>query len=103
MTVEYLRYSRIEKALSVIASGGGAWPADASLMAEALLGSWEQRVGPLKNIRADLYGKGGRLEGCKPMKGVGGEVSLFWKMSEEPLTCRDVVEEGKWLVGGVFG
>ena len=65
MTMEYLQYSRIEKALTLVASGGGAWPADASLMAEALLTSWEDRVGPLKNVRADLWGKGSRLEGCK--------------------------------------
>ena len=67
MTMEYLQYSRIEKALAVIASGGGAWPADASLMAEALLTSWEDRIGPLKNVRADLWGKGSRLEGCKKL------------------------------------
>lgn len=80
MTIEYLQYSRIEKALTVIASGGGAWPADASLMAEALLTSWEDRVGPLKNVRADLWGKGSRLEGCRKLmdrdeEGVVSEVS----------------------------
>ena len=73
MTADLLRYSRIEKALVVIAAGGGAWPADASLMAEALLVSWEERVGALKNVRADLWGVGGRLEGCRRVGGRRGE------------------------------
>lgn len=37
-------------------------------MAEALLSRWEERVGPLKSVRADLWGKGGRLEGCRKVR-----------------------------------
>lgn len=84
ITLELLQYSRIEKAVAVVASGGGAWPADASLMAETLLNRWEERVGPMKNVKADLWGKGGRLEGCRKVDvgweaegmGLGQEVTI---------------------------
>ena len=68
ITVELLQYSRMEKALNVIAIEGSAWPVDATLLAEALLNSWEDSIGPLRNIRADLWGPGGRLEGIKKLK-----------------------------------
>ena len=71
ITVELLQYSRIEKALAAMCTEGSAWPVDATLLAEALLSAWEISVGPMRNIRADLWGPGGRLEGTakfKPMK-----------------------------------
>ena len=68
MTVELLQYSRIEKALTLIAIEGSAWPVEATLLSEALLSAWEQSLGSLKNIRADLWGSGGRLEGIKKLK-----------------------------------
>ena len=33
------------------------------VMAEELIQKWEDTLGPLKNLRSDLYGPGGRLEG----------------------------------------
>lgn len=74
MTRELIQYSRIEKALSIIAvqgdigGEGDAWPVDAILMSEALLNSWEDSIGPLRTIRADLWGPGGRLEGVRKLK-----------------------------------
>lgn len=33
------------------------------VQAENLIQQWEDELGPLKNLRSDLYGPGGRLEG----------------------------------------
>lgn len=33
------------------------------MQAEELIQKWEDELGPLKNLRSDLYGPGGRLEG----------------------------------------
>ena len=68
MTVELLQYSRIEKALNLIVVEGSAWPVEATLLSEALLSAWEESLGSLKNIRADLWGPGGRLEGIKKLE-----------------------------------
>ena len=35
------------------------------VQAEALIQKWENQLGPLKNLRSDLYGPGGRLEGVR--------------------------------------
>jgi len=75
MTRELLQYSRIEKALSIIAVEGDAWPVDAILISEALINAWDIRIGPLRTIRADLWGPGGRLEGVMKLRTPTGGVS----------------------------
>lgn len=75
MTRELLQYSRIEKALSMIAVEGNAWPMDAILLSEALVNAWDARIGPLRTIRADLWGPGGRLEGVMKLRTPTGDVS----------------------------
>lgn len=66
MTLDLLRFSRIEKAMMVIAATGNAsWPLEIVVHAEELITKWEEELGPLKNLRADLYGPGGRLEGVR--------------------------------------
>ena len=66
MTLDLLRFSRIEKALMVIANTGqSCWPMEVVVQAEELIQRWEDQLGPLKNLRADLYGPGGRLEGIR--------------------------------------
>ena len=66
LTLDLLRFSRIEKALMVIANAGdGGWPIDLQMQAEELIAKWENELGSLKNLRADLYGPGGRMEGVK--------------------------------------
>jgi len=35
--------------------------------AEELIQKWEDELGPLKNLRSDLYGPGGRLEGVRKL------------------------------------
>jgi hypothetical protein len=76
MTRELLQHSRIEKALSMIAVEGNAWPVDAILLSEALVNAWEDRIGPLRTIRADLWGPGGRLEGVMKLRTPTGDVSM---------------------------
>lgn len=75
MTVDLLRRSRIHKALLVIAATGDAsWPMDILVRAEELIAKWEDELGPLKHLRADLYGPGGRMEGVRKMTWKGGPV-----------------------------
>lgn len=82
MTRELLQHSRIEKALSMIAVEGNAWPVDAILLSEALVNAWDARIGPLRTIRADLWGPGGRLEGVMKLRTPTGDVSIG---------CRDIL------------
>ena len=41
------------------------WPIELVVKAEELIQKWEDKLGPLKNLRADLFGPGGRLEGVR--------------------------------------
>ncbi|KAL9130215.1 MAG: hypothetical protein Q9217_001560 [Psora testacea] len=65
MTLDYLRYSRMEKALMLLATADERtfWPPGSVADARKLLQKWERELGPLENIRADLFADGGRLEG----------------------------------------
>ena len=66
VTTDLLRYSHIEKALVlIVAAGNVCWPMDIVGHAERLIAKWEEELGPLKNLRADLYGPGGRMEGVR--------------------------------------
>ena len=68
MTLDLLRSSRIHKALMVIvATEDASWPMDILVRAEELMTKWEDELGPLKNLRADLYGPGGRMEGVRKL------------------------------------
>lgn len=76
MTLDLLRYSRIEKALMVIAATGNAcWPMDILVHAEELIAKLEDELGPLKNLRADLYGPEGRMQGVR---------KIIWKDGRVP-------------------
>ena len=46
--------------------------------AEELIQVWEDELGPLKRVRADLYGPGGRLEGVRKITN-GKKESLYEK------------------------
>ena len=81
ISLDLLRFSRIEKALMLITAAGG-WPIDAVEMAVELLEKWEQNLGSLKGIRADLWGPGGRLDGLI--------------QSEFPRTDDDVFDPSEW-------
>ena len=71
VTEAALRYSRIHKALIMITSGGAPWPAEFILLAETLLEQWEKKLGPLKDIRPDLWAPGGRLHGLRRVRDSG--------------------------------
>ena len=66
ITLDLLRYSRMEKALMVIvATGATCWPMEVVVSAEEMIQKWEDQLGPLKDLRSDLYGPDGKLEGLK--------------------------------------
>ena len=44
------------------------------MKAEELITKWEDEMGPLKNLRADLYGPGGRMEGIRKIAWKNGEI-----------------------------
>ena len=77
--VESLRFSRVHFALYEISATGSRWPLQIVLRAESLLALWEAEFGPLKEIRADLWGAGGRLEGLAKLK----DSSMTWS-SQDP-------------------
>ena len=52
----------------IVAMGNACWPMDVLQRAEDLMTRWEDELGPLKNLRADLYGPGGRMEGVRKIK-----------------------------------
>lgn len=88
MTLELLRYSRIEKALIVIAAPGNAyWPMDILDRAEGLISKWEDKLGPLKNLRADLYGPGGRMEGVRKITWKDGTVPDDVRHIQKHMRC----------------
>lgn len=68
ITLDLIRYSRIEKALTFIAMDP-RWPADATARAQRILNKWEKSLGRVDNLRADPWGPRGRLEGLKKFKG----------------------------------
>ena len=87
MTLDLLRFSRIEKALMVIANTGPSWwPVEVVEQAEEMIQRWEDQLGPLKNLRADLHGQGGRLEGLSKIIGKG-ERDDVWTYSIPLMHC----------------
>ena len=50
------------------------WPMDVLVHAGDLITKWENELGPLKYLRADLYGPGGRMEGVRKMSWKDGRV-----------------------------
>lgn len=68
ITLSLLRYSRIEKALLRVSPTCTKWPVEIARYAEKILLKWEDELGPLQNLRADLWGTGGRLEGLRKLE-----------------------------------
>lgn len=67
VTVDSLKNSRIHSALAHIVEQKMAWPDWIVEEAQELLQAWENELGSLRSIRADLWGPGGRLEGVKEL------------------------------------
>ena len=71
MDIELLRYSKVHTALMEMAAPGSGWSPSVAMKAEMLLLMWEERFGPLKDVKTDLWGVGGRLEGLTMVKDSG--------------------------------
>ncbi len=74
VTLDVLRYSRIEKALMLISSPG--WPLEVAAKARKILVKWERVLGSLQDLRADLWAVGGRLEGVRRIESWQNEMDL---------------------------
>ncbi len=59
----------------IAAPGNYCWPLDLQTQAEALISKWQDELGPLDNLRADLYGPGGRMEGVRKVPWKDGRVA----------------------------
>ncbi|KAL8704758.1 MAG: hypothetical protein Q9201_002105 [Fulgogasparrea decipioides] len=85
ITVEILRFSRIEKALQRIVADIG-WRPDIVIKARNLLARWEELLGPLQRVRTDFWATGGRLEGFEKPKSrsqhVGGMSKALHAVAE---------------------
>lgn len=68
MDIELLRYSKVHTALIEMSAPGSGWSPSVAMKAEMLLLMWEERFGPLKDVKTDLWGAGGRLEGLTMVK-----------------------------------
>ena len=64
-----LKFSRIHNALIEISSPRSRWPHDIVREAKVLLRSLEKKFGSLRELRADLWAVGGRLEGVMKVGG----------------------------------
>ncbi|KAI4225381.1 MAG: hypothetical protein L6R36_003961 [Xanthoria steineri] len=86
MTLDILRFSRMEKALQrIVGANRGDWPPDIVLKAKHLVGRWENSFGPLQRVRTDLWATGGRLEGfAKPRGWFKWEGAFSQKSLEAP-------------------
>ena len=61
--IEVLRYSRIHLALMEISAVGSRWPSALISASEEILRAWQDKLGSLSDVRGDIWGPGGRLEG----------------------------------------
>ena len=61
--IEVLRYSRIHLALMEISAVGSRWPSALISASEEILRAWQDQLGSLSDVRGDIWGPGGRLEG----------------------------------------
>ncbi len=102
MTLELLRFSRIDKALRVIAMGS-EWPLEIMMQAEELITKWELALGSLQSIHADLWGLGGRLDGLKretgqKNEGIEEEVLSRINASQTDRLTLEKDLESSWIV-----
>ena len=95
--------------MAIAAMGSAYWPLEILTHAAVLITKWEDELGPLKYLRADLYGAGGRMEGVRKVtwkdggvpddvrkvlihKGrldndtIGDEISLVYRRHTEPVS-----------------
>ena len=87
ISLAFLRYSRIEKALlEITTSENDRWPLDVAEEADEILQKWEIGLGQsLEHIHADFFGPRGRLAGLKAARGTS-EDSLSIVCTKSPTT-----------------
>ena len=78
----------------IVAIGNTCWPMDILVHAEELITKWEDELGPLKSLRADLYGPGGRMEGVR---------KITWKDGHVPDDVRRVSTDMHCLINSTIG
>ena len=88
VTLDLLRYSRIEKALLGISAACTGWPTEIAEQAEKILLKWEDDLGPLRGLRADLWGPGGRLEGVRKLENWGNGTGAKDTVSSSGIATR---------------
>ncbi|KAI9675732.1 MAG: hypothetical protein M1817_001099 [Caeruleum heppii] len=94
---ELLRCTGIHKALAEIAADESRWPAGPAEMSRKLLRNWQLRFGPLDEIRALLWARGGRMERCRRMK----SRVIRSQSSETAVTSGRTPK--RWMVEGLRG
>ncbi len=100
MTIEMIRYSRIEKAMMEICGPGTRWPPDLIKRAEDVIDRWERSLGPVKYVKANLWGPNGRLEGVTKVV-VGPEaVHCEQQLQIQQLPVKPKEGESSWSVQG---
>lgn len=105
--MEILRYSRLHTAFKEICEMADRWPPAIALAADSLLLEWEIRIGPLEEVKADLWGPGGRLEGLVKLQDSGrsSSESCHRKSSTPPvmMKIRSKSSKSSWSVEGTNG
>ena len=72
--IEMLKYSHVHKALVEMTSLSSGWSPAVMLKAEMVLLVWEEELGSVRELGADLWDKGGRLEGLKKFEDLTQDV-----------------------------
>ena len=101
MTLDLLRFSRIDKALRVIGLGSD-WPLEIMMQAEKLVTKWEIALGSLQSIHSDLWGPRGRLQGIERRsrpnsEALGDDVSFRETLAPDRLT-KEKDSELSWFL-----
>ncbi|KAL9062269.1 MAG: hypothetical protein Q9157_009073, partial [Trypethelium eluteriae] len=95
ISLPVLRYSRIHRAIQIIARKATRWPGRLIDLCDDIIVIWEQLWGPLNDVQLILYGEGGRLwHVVKPGYFTHEETVRQWK--KEQRTRRgapDILEE----------
>ena len=105
--LDQLRFSRIHNALSEVCVLKSNWPEGIVKKALAVLVSFEQRLGPLKDVRTDLWAVGGRLEGIVRLGGWAEAENSGQETFQKELTMKSLVisksSESYYVVSGGMG
>ena len=64
LDLDTVRRTRIDKALIEMSDPAMGWPMSLAELSSRILETWEKRLGDVRDLRAPLWDKGGRMEGC---------------------------------------